>query len=126
MAFSTLDRRSWIKRIYRKAVANTVSFKTQIETDLDAAVDGLAGGEILSISGNGLSTTFAHLNFSPRDAEQLLNSIDDLYTAAVADLASRATPVNSPTDAQILAAMLLLCVPVRRLMGDFTALRTLP
>lgn len=127
--FTTADKKAWIKRIYRKSVNEGVSFKDQIETDLDAAVDAMAGGEIQSVSGNGLSTTFASQGggisgFSPTDAKRLLNVIDDLYISAVADLAAQATAVSSPSDEQILATMLTLCVPIRRVTADFTDLRS--
>lgn len=128
MAFTTADKKAWIKRIYRKSVENGVPFKDQIETDLDTAVDAVAGGEIQSVSGNGLATTFAvsggAINgISPTDAKRLLNSVDDLYDAAVSDLASRSTPISSPTDEQIRAAMLTLCVPKYSMTADFTSLR---
>lgn len=121
MGFSTNDKRAWTKRIFRKSVSNSVSFKTQLETDLDAAVDSIAGGQIASVSGNGLSTTFASSGMSPVDAQQLLNVLDDLYVEAKADLVTQGTA--SPTDTQIRDEMLRLLYGRKRQTADFSNIR---
>lgn len=104
MGFSTADKQAWIKRIYRKSAENAVTLKVQIETDLDAAVDSVATGEIASISGNGMATTFAMSGMKPNDAVQLLNSIDNLYVAARSTLVAAGDA--TPTDAEIRDEML--------------------
>lgn len=113
-----------MKRILRKAADNGISFKAQIEMDLDAAVDGIATGEIQSMSGNGLSTTFSSSGLTPTEAQDLLNEIDDRYTTAKADLESRSVDLGGANaDSLIQAEMLAMMTPVRRMFGDFQSLR---
>ena len=121
MGFSTNDKRAWTKRIFRKCVENSISFKEQIEADLDAAVDSVATGQIASVSGNGLATSFASSGLSPVDASQLLNDLDDLYDEARADLVADGD--SSPTDMEIRDEMLALLIPRRRQTADFSEMR---
>lgn len=123
MGFSANDKRAWTKRIFRKAVENSCSFKEQIEADLDAAVDAVSGGQIASVSGNGLATTFASSGLSPKDAVELLDALDDLYEEAKDDLINATPPVASPTDTQIRDEMLALLPRARRSTADFRYIR---
>lgn len=123
MVATTADKQAWLKRILRKSVTNGIALKTQLGTDLDAAVDGVATGEIQAIAGNGLSTTFAgsSTSFKPTEVVRLLNELDNRYDAAKAALIARGTA--SPTDSEIFDEIMLLLVPIRRMMSDFTDIR---
>lgn len=124
MAFSNQRKRNWIRRIFDKAIEEHVSFSDQIKAERNAAVDANIGGDIASVSGNGLSSTFAASGMSPGDAEELIGAIEDLYAAAISDLAGQTPAVSEPTDTQILETMLLLTPRrIRTLYNDFSAMR---
>jgi hypothetical protein len=108
VAFNNQRKRNWIRRIFDKAVEEHVSFSDQIASERNAAVDANIAGEFASISGNGVSSTFAQAGMSPGDAETLIGEIEDLYTKAVTDLANQSTPVEEPSDTQIRDTMLLI------------------
>lgn len=113
-----------MKRILRKSAANGIRFKDQIEMDLDAAVDGLATGEIQEVSGNGLSTTFGATGITPTEVQRLLNEIDDRYIAAQSALTSRSVALTGgDADSLIQTEILALLTPIRRISGDFCDLR---
>lgn len=124
MAFNNQRKRNWIRRLFDKSVEEHVSFADQIAAERNAAVDANISGEFASVSGNGVSSTFAQAGMSPGDAEELIGSIEDLYTKAVTDLANQSTPVESPTDTQIRDTMLLLIGrKVTTLYNDFSGMR---
>lgn len=116
---------AWTLAAYKKATEdNGVSFLDQIEADIIAAQESVASGVIQTVSGNGLSTTFAvNSSLSPEIVLETCVVLRKLYFDAKTDLASRATPVTDPSDEQLREAMLQFCVPQRRMMGDFFTLR---
>jgi hypothetical protein len=123
VAFNNQRKRNWIRRLFDKAVEESVSFSDQIAAERNAAVDANIAGEFASISGNGVSSTFAQSGMSPGDAETLIGEIEDLYAKAVADLAGQTTPVEEPTDTQIRDTMLLLIGRVRTIYNDYSGMR---
>jgi hypothetical protein len=117
-------KRNWIRRIFDKSVEGSVSFEDQIKAERNAAVDGNIGGDLASVSGNGISSTFAASGMSPGDAEDLIGQIEDLYTKAVADLAAQDPAVDEPTDVQIRDTMLLLTPKrVATVYNDYSEMR---
>lgn len=124
MAVTNQRKRNWIRRLFDKSVEQGVSFADQLAAERNAAVDANLSGDIGSFSGNGVSTTFAQSGMSPGEAEELVGSIEDLYAAAVSDLANQSTPITSPTDTQIRDVMLLLIGrKVTTLYNDYSGLR---
>lgn len=124
MAHSNQRRRNWIRRLYDKSIEEHVSFADQIKAERNAAVDQNLGGDLASVSGNGVSSTFAASGMSPGDAEELIGWIEDLYDRAVDDLAGQTPAVSEPTDAQILATMLELTPRrISTIYNDFSGMR---
>jgi hypothetical protein len=123
VAARAILKQAKLRQLYRVAAASAATLLDTLNSALDTATARIEGGRAMTgEAGNGFSATFQILkDFTPEQSVEVVAELLNVYDEATAELVSDGTA--SPTDAQILARMLILLRPLTEVGSDYSLMR---